>query len=207
MTRSLAPLLLSLVLFSTPRALAQSPSPALRIDVDLPSVGVALSTDDAPRMTLGVAIRAVARSGHGAYLAVLDSDDPQAMSPFLPSGPARDQRAIFDLAYVYRARLVGDDRVGLGLDLIGGASAMHLQHQLGGGLFGPSVSQHFDAPPGWYVGAVLGASIDVRLHAFVVGLDVRYHGELVAHADVPNDATRTDVHSMEAGLHVGFSFY
>lgn len=204
-------LVLSIVCCLASTASAQSTDarpPAVRVDVDAPSIGVALSSDDDPRMVVGVGVRVAHRSGHGLLLGGAWSDAPGAFAPVWPTAPARERRFLVDLAYLRRFRLEGDDRLGVGLDLFGGPSTAHVDPMQASGGFASEAPRSFDARAGWYLGVVAGASLDLRVHAFTVGIDARYHGLVALEPASPfAGGDRLDLHSFEAGLHVGFAFY
>lgn len=194
---------LALTLLATSTALAQSRGADVHFDLDVPDFGVTVSTADQPRSTPATTLRMVHRSGHGVLLSAAWSG---TYGIFLGPQDAHADLATFDLAYVYRFRPWGDDRMGVGIDLIGGPSGgFVVNHDASCGFsFSPC-----DLPPapvanreGAYFGVVAGASLDLRLRGFLVGIDARYHGML----GLEDRAGRVDLHAFTAGAHLGFSF-
>jgi hypothetical protein len=213
---ALAPRLLGLVvslfvLTTASSALAQSasgpPTPAARVrgrvDIELPGFGVAITSNDGPALSFAHVIRYAHASGPGFRIAgALATTDAGV---HILSSNAYSQLVSADLAYLHRFRLVGDDRVGLGLDVFGGTAwAFVDDHEATSWCVStcpPPTPRPFGNPNGHYLGGVVGGSIDVRAHGFLIGFDVRYAG-LLAIATAPG---RADLQTFAAGVHLGFS--
>jgi hypothetical protein len=210
MPRHLALVLLVLLVPAPLAAQASSSSaPLVRVDFGGPSVGIGAGTlDPGVSVAFGGHVTAVHRSGHGARV------DFTQVAPtsgeLLGPSPASGGGWMLDVAYAYRIRVAGDDRLGLGLDVAGGISAADLHfYQPTSGLciFGPCsqpapVAEN--VADGAQLGANAGLSLDFRAYGFLFGIDARYRALLGLEA---RSGDRLDQHLFTASAYFGFGFY
>jgi hypothetical protein len=182
-------------------------TPTVRLDVGIPAVGFAVGTFERDALMVGGHLTFAHRSGHGARVAITAVVDTSGT--LLGPHDAHGQAWLLETGYVHRFRLVGNDRVGLGLDVSGGLSGGEVRfHQATNGLcWGscgslPVVEEHVS--DGAYLGANVGASLDLRLSVFVMGIDLRYH-PLIALAPAAGDELMQ--HLFTASAYLGFGFH
>jgi hypothetical protein len=185
-------------------------SPSVRIDVAAPAIGIGATTaHGGAAIYAGAGAVIMDRSGHGARVLVGVLDTDPALRVFSAS-PSYATTFFVDASYDHPFRLLGDDRLGLGLDVYGGLSIGNVQfHQPSAGFCWSSCTQ----PPtetesvadGWHGGANAGASLDFRASVFVIGVDVRGRALFALERVEANEhVAQADV---SASLHVGFGFY
>lgn len=199
-------LVLSITSLASARDAPRRAAPALRIDVDLPSIGVgggSLRGD--PALTASAGARIAARTGDGGYLGVTLYDGSPGTT-FLGPSPAQASAFVFDAGYLRRFRLVGDDRLGLVPDVQGGFSIGSLElRQARNGLCFSSGTPLPQVPEsvadGLRAGANVGASFDVRLRGFTIGIDARHRIVNALEQGMPGD--RRGQHVPSAGVHLG----
>lgn len=134
-----------------------------------------------------------------------------AQAPFMSGGHV-------EAAALYRLRLVGDDRRGVGVDVFLGASWADLVWNPGHGACTSTgttdvvvrlptcTSEPYRPPPQTFGGGVrggplVGASIDGRVGGFVGGIDLRYR-MLFGPERIPDDPVA--LHVISLGFHLGF---
>lgn len=184
------------------------PAPEWRVDVGVPSAGIGAATDvpgdDALVGAIGAHATVAHRSGHGARIGV----GYTWSDTFINLGSTDRTSYFVDTAYVHRFRLVGDDRLGLGLDLGGGVSfggASDRGDSCWGGC-GPSGRPDPErVANGAYLGVNAGASLDLRLSAFTMGLDVR--GRAMGALERTSDQSSPTQAELITSLYLGFGFY
>ncbi len=199
------------------------PPPSVRVDLDLgaPFILSAPGTGLRESALGGVAaLRFATRSGFGASVSVggagrLDMSRGSVVEAYV-SGWTVDVMAL------YRVRLAGDDRRGLGVDVAAGLSSANLSWHEGHGAYSgdcgwfswsctETLVTPYTAPPrsftsGARVGPALGLGVDGRAGAFVGGFNVTYRA-LVYNGDAaPIAAEPAAVHAVTAFGHVGFGF-
>lgn len=140
------------------------PSSRWRVDVMAPRLGGIAVLRGGGQHDFGliaeVEVRAVHSSGHGfALRGGVALGDTQ----FWP---------IVDLAYVHRFQLVGEPRLGLGLDLSGGLTAGQADDCLAASSFASCEDR--PAVDGARVGGNAGATLVFHAYGFALDLDVRY---------------------------------
>lgn len=99
-----------------------------------------------------------------------------------------------DLDYVFRARLAGDDRFGLGLDTMAGMT------------LGALVHNDEEVPVGAVAGANVGLQLDLRLYGFVVSLGTQYR-LLLPTETAANGGPIGPEHALTGTLGLGFGFW
>jgi hypothetical protein len=167
---------------------ASAPSaPDYRLDVTVPSAGIGWFSApaghyDATIFTLSGDVRIVERHGHGAMLRVAHGTN------IWGGGTA------VELDYVYRLRLAGDDRFGLGLDTTVGMTIASLSHN------------EATIPDGLAVGGNTGLSLDFRAYGFVVSLGGQYRLLLPQEAALNGGASGPE-HALTVTLGLGFGFW
>lgn len=181
--------------------------PELRLDVAFPAFGFAVASFEGAPVYVGGHVTVAHRSGHGVRVgagAALDTG-----GSFLGSHPAHGDAWMLDVDYVYRLRLVGNDRMGLGLDLSGGVSGGEVRfHQATSGFCWsncgapPAVEEH--VADGAHLGANVGASLDLRLTGFSFGIDLRYRPTFALEAQAGDELAQ---HLFTATAYLGFGFY
>jgi hypothetical protein len=183
--------------------------PGARVDVFVPTFELGTGSMDAFAGRYGAEVAFADKSGHGARLGVALYDGSPFDPPFGPA-PAQVGGELVDAAYVYRVRLEGNDRFGIGLDLGGGVSVGHLRFYQGRPrcLFiscdpapprtEPTITQ------GAHFGGNVMASLDFRVSVFVVGIAVRYSALLALER---NGSGPIGAHYGSGGAHIGFGFY
>lgn len=172
----------------------------------MPSIGIGAATevpdDDALIGSLGGHIVLAHQSGHGVRVGLVATFSEMPVNLTL----AERQSFSADVGYVHRLRLVGDDRRGLGLDLGAGISVGNASDD-GDSCWGCTTARPDPnrVASGAYLGGNAGVSLDVRLSAFLVGLDVRTRlmGAL-EHAGATSSSVQLE---MLAAVHIGFGFY
>lgn len=182
--------------------------PGARVDVSVPTAALTLGSMDELGGRIGGEVAFAHKSGHGARLGVAFYDG----SPFdtaLGPAPAQARGVLVDTDYIYRVRLDGNDRFGIGLDLGGGVTVGHLAfYQAHGGLCFSSCSTPPPTEPrvadGAHLGANVMASLDFRISVFVAGIAVRYSALLALER---NGSGPLGAHYGSAGAHIGFGFY
>jgi hypothetical protein len=165
----------------------ESADPGYRVDVLLPSMG--LGWFDAPAadyergiFVISAEVRVVERHGHGALVRVADGSTIWGGAMAV------------DADYVYRARLAGNDRLGLGLDVQTGLTVADFSHNEG------------TLPAGLAVGGNAGVSLDFRAYGFVVSLAGEYR--LLAPQETALNGGPTGAeHALTATLGLGFGFW
>lgn len=163
----------------------EHPHREVRVDVELPSGGIALWANDGSAMAFaGAGLTIAHRSGHGVALR------GRAATELFGNTVGT-----IDAGYLYRVHLVGDDWLGLGLTLGAGASAGFAEDHSG---FWTS----YDGPlaDGPYAGAYADAAIELRATGFLVAIGGSYH------ALAPLGAQGDVLHTLEAHLSLGFGF-
>ncbi len=187
-------------------ALAQErPAPEWRVDVGVPSVGVGTATDAGnagnAMLAVGVHVALAHRSGHGFSIA----GEYTTSSLFFGAGRSS---ALIDADYRYRFRLLGDDRVGIGLDLGAGLSGGEVEgHGSRNCFWGCADVEPTPAPPvsnGAHLGSNLDASLDLRLSVFYVGVRARARALVALEPTAGHSAVQADV---TGSLYLGFGFY
>lgn len=217
MSSFLRAVVLSFALSSASAAAAQdaeppaSPTaPPVRIDLDAPSIGLAANTLGTGPSAFyeGVGVRAVARTGDGGFFSA-SMIDSNAFTGIGGATGASSGGLLFDMGYLRRFRLVGDDRFGLGLDVQGGFSVAELWFSQGGGFFCGTSCRPEPVPEsladGLHAGVNVGGSIDFRAWDFTVGIDVRYRALAAMNEGHPGD--EREQHVATFGLHLGFGIY
>lgn len=203
-------LVLSVLSLAPASALAQdtNAAPQWRVDVGVPSVGLGAATDvpgdDALIGGAGAQVTVMHRSGHGARIGL---GLTYSEVPFNLSSASR-QSFTLDAGYVHRLRLVGDDRYGLGLDLGGGLSggtASDTGDTCWGGCGSNARTDMDRVASGAYLGVNAGASLDLRLSVFTMGLDVR--GRTMVALERQRDASSPLQAELLVSLYLGFGFY
>jgi len=172
-------------------------APQVRVDIQLPSVGVVGTTAQGSAAQAGVGIRVGHQSGHGVRFDLLAWDDLRLFA----SGAYATS---FDLSYFYRLRLAGDDRLGMGIDLGGGLSVqdIHFSRASSWGEPAPEITETI--ADGAHLGGVLIAALDGRAYGFTFGIDVRAHS-VFALQGAPGDSSMQADLSLNTSL--GFGFY
>jgi len=189
---------------------AQAPSPAVqeaiapatpsapewRSDVTIPSMGIAVTPANAG-LSIGVGVRLAHVSGHGVRLDV-------GYSPLILDQEVYSRGV--DLSYLYRFRLLGNDRVGLGLDLAAGLAFQELRYRHTIGFFmGPHYTPETeDVADGANMGGVVSVALDGRFYGFVIGVDVRAHGVYGLQAEPGDRPFHGDV---SANFTIGFGVF
>lgn len=202
---------------------AVRPPPRVRVDLDLgaPFVLSAPGTELRESSLGGVAaLRVATRSGLGASVSVGGAGQLHFSRSSLVESYVSGW--MVDVMALYRFRLVGDDRRGIGVDVSAGLSSAHLNWNDGHGaysgdcgLFSWSCTETlvtpYTSPPrsftsGARVGPALGLGVDGRAGAFVGGFNVTYRA-LVYNGDAAPIAAEPDaVHTVTAFGHLGFGF-
>ncbi len=162
-------------------------TPAYRLDIMIPSVGVGLfsaptSGYERTILTLSVDVRLVSRGGHGGMVRVAHG------STLWGSATA------VELDYVFRARLAGDDRFGLGLDSTIGTTLASFAHN------------EATIPTGLALGGNVGLSLDFRAYGFVVSLGAQYRLLVPTEAALNGGASGPE-HAITGTLGLGFGFW
>lgn len=197
----------SLAAAQSSSAVPTATSPAFRLDVGFPDLGVGASTFDPGVLgSFGGHVALAHRSGHGGRIgfAFLTPSSGQLFGPHRAHG----EGWVIDASYLYRVRLAGDDRLGLGLDLSSGLSTGMIDERPGtnGLCFGGCPTPEPEAqnvPDGANFGWNAGASLDLRVYGFTLGLDVRYRGLFALEPGVG----RIDQHAVSAIGYLGFGFW
>lgn len=169
------------------------PPPAVRVDVELafPSMLVPLGAGvRAGPLGAGAGLRVATRVGFGGH--VRFSGAGSLGTNYSSVETAHAEGWFLDLAALYRWRPVGDDRVGMGVDLSVGVSAANVSFERGhsayadpcgwisfGGNCNRTVAIEYTSPPqsfstGERVGPSLGLSLDGRIRALVFGVSATY---------------------------------
>jgi hypothetical protein len=166
---------------------ATSTSPRWRLDFGAPSLGYGGFFAPAARYEREIAAlsfdaRIVESHGHGVML--------RYMLGVSLWGHGQG----FDLDYVYRARLAGDDRVGLGLDMMAGLTAGALSHT------------EETVPSGGVAGGNASLQLDLRIYGFVVSGGFQYRLLLPTEA-ARNGGPIGPEHAVTATLGLGFGFW
>lgn len=174
----------------------------VRLDLGVPSVGVATTTAEGGATQLGLSVRVAHRSGHGARFDFLGwaTNDLQL---FNSAGYA--SAVSYDFSYFYRFQLAGDDRLGLGLDLGGGMSVQTIEFHQASTLFGPTPPRvDENVADGVHLGGVLIAALDGRAYGFTFGIDVRAHTTFALQGASNDARVQAD---LSLNTSVGFGFY
>ncbi len=188
---------------------ARTPPP-IRVDVEAPIVGLGATSADPHGTELfwGAGVSVVEPGGNGARVTVTRFTTSLG-SGLLGPTPARVEGDIVEVGYVRRVRLVGDDRLGLGLDLTGGLTVAHMSFEQatsglcwGGCSPTPNVDEHF--ADGWQAGTHVGGSLDGRLLGFTLGLQIRARAYVGLRPEAGDDVVQGDV---TASAYFGFGFY
>ncbi len=127
-------------------------------------------------------LRVVHRSGHGVQLRVAGG------------GTLWGDGLVAEPAYVYRFRLDGDDRAGVGLDVSAGPTLPALR---------PNEST---LPAGDALGGHVGLSLDGRIEGFTISLAGQYR-VLVPLGGAPAGNATGPEHALTAMLGLGFGFW
>lgn len=189
---------------------ASRPAPPIRVDVEFPVLGLGATTADThgTEISWGAGVSVVEPGGNGLHVGVRRFTTSMGDGLLGPT-PARVEGDVVDVGYVHRFRLVGDDRLGLGLDLTGGLTVGHMSFEQAAGGWcwsdcgsPPRVDEHF--ADGWQAGTNVGASLDGRIYGFTLGLQVRAHAYAGLRPEAGDDVVQGDVH---ASLYFGFGFY
>jgi hypothetical protein len=187
---------------------SSSATPEWRVDMGVPSVGVGVVTDVNPddegrNLGIGAHVTVAHRSGHGVRVGL-------AFSLGGLGGTERRNSSFVDAGYVHRFRLVGDDRLGLGLDVGGGLSVGSVIDRgydcsALNGVFCMSIPDPRRVADGAHLGINAGASFDLRLFGFTMGLDVRGRAAAALERnDMRSSALQAE---MLASIYLGFGFY
>lgn len=215
------------VMFARPTrdASAQAlPPPRARLDVDLGYPGM-IATPGAgirPSMAAAIGVRFVTRHGFGVGFAFAGAGDFDLSSTGTSVETAHPEGWLFDATAIYRLRLLGDDRTGLGVDLAAGASLGNLGWDPGHsaydrtcGLFAFNCTAietaHYDSPAPTYTtggraGPVVALGVDGRVRGFVFGVVAAYRALVYYGARAPIDAEPAALHVVTATAHLGFGF-
>lgn len=166
---------------------AESTAPTWRLDVEFPSVGLGWFAAPAAGYDREIAnyggnARIVSPSGHGGLLRIMEGTNVWGSA----IGAETD--------YLFRVRLVGDDRFGLGLDTSVGATVAWFSHNEG------------TLPTGLALGGNAGLSLDFRAYGFVVSLGAQYH-LLVPTEGALNGGPSGAEHAITGTIGLGFGFW
>ncbi len=181
-------------------ALAQErPAPEWRVDVGVPSVGLGTATDvSSATLAVGVHVAVAHRSGHGFSIA----GEYTTSNLFFQIGR---NAALIDADYRYRFRLLGDDRVGVGLDLGAGLSGGEVAEGLSvGNVSGADPTTMPSVSSGAYLGSNLDASLDLRLSVFYMGVRARARALVALEPSSRPSPVQAD---FVTSLYLGFGFY
>lgn len=162
-------------------------APAYRLDFTGPSVGIGMFSAptggyESTILTIAGDVRLVSAEGHGGMVRVAHG--------FRLGGGA----TAVELDYVFRARLAGDDRLGLGLDTTVGPTLAWFSHNEG------------SIPTGLALGGNAGLSLDFRAYGFVVSLGGQYRLLLPTEGAI-NGGPSGPEHAITATLGFGFGFW
>lgn len=176
--------------------------PMVRVDFALPAVGVTGTSADGSGWQASIGVRVAHQSGHGVRF---DLSAGQTRAIQFLSSSAYVSSTSYDLSYLYRVRLVGDDRLGIGMDFGAGLAVQTL-------FFNQPTSWFGSSPPhvnesiadGVHMGGVAIAAIDGRVYGFTFGADVRAHAVFATQGQSGDSVAQYDV-SLNTSL--GFGFY
>ena len=188
---------------------APRPAPERRVDVGLPSAGVGGATDvpgaDAGIGGAGAHVTVMHRSGHGARIGAGFTFSDTIIN----FGTLARSSYFVDTGYVHRIRLDGDDRHGLGLDLGGGLTIGGASDRGDSCWFTCNSSTRPDperVADGTYLGVNAGASLDLRLSVFTMGIEMR--GRVMSPLERDAERQTAPVQAeLLTSVYLGFGFY
>lgn len=166
---------------------AERRAPRWRLDFGAPGVGMGRFFAPAAGYERAIAslsfdVRFVGAHGHGV------------MARYATAGNLWGSGQGFEADYVLRVRLAGDDRVGLGLDVMAGLTLASLRHDEG------------TVPHGFAPGGNASLQLDLRLWGFVISGAVVYR-TLVPTDPAPNGGPTGWEHAITGTLGLGFGFW
>lgn len=159
------------------------PPPTWRLDFGVPAVGMGVFHAPAQSYDKGIMsattdVRLVGISGHGAMVRYAFGTNIWGHGHGI------------EIDYVYRTRLSGDDRGGVGLDLMAGTSFGDVEHD------------ENDVAQGAMIGANTAVQLDFRHYAFVVSFGAQYRGLVPLSSASGGDP----VHVLTGTIGLGFGF-